>query len=339
MESFDAVVVVSFGGPQGMDDVLPFLDNVLRGRNVPEERKREVAGHYASFDGVSPINAQNRAFVGCLGDALHARGFDLPVYLGNRNWHPYLADTVRSMQRDGVRRALAFVTSAFGSYSGCRQYTEDIVRARAEVGDGAPEVSRLRAFFNHPSFVEACGDRVREAFGRIPESEGPARLVFTAHSIPLGMAAGSPYVERLRETCRLTAERVGRVPWDLAWQSRSGPPSQPWLEPDVGAHLETLHAQGVRSVVLMPIGFLSDHLEVVFDLDTELQSHARRIGVHVERAETVGTHATFVSMVVDLVEERLTNRPRLAVGNMLAPNDVCPLDCCPAPQRPPARPA
>jgi ferrochelatase len=246
-------------------------------------------------------------------------------------------DTLRTMRESGVRRALAFVTSAFGSYSGCRQYTEDIARARAEVGNGAPEVVRLRSFFNHPSFVEACADRVDAAFHRIPDALAPASLVFTAHSIPLSMAAASPYLERLRETCRLTAERAGRTPWDLVWQSRSGPASQPWLEPDVGAHLEMLHQQGVRSAVVAPVGFLSDHLEVVWDLDTDLQQRARRLGLHVERAGTVGTHPSFVSMVVDLVGERLTNAPRRAIGVLPPPGDACPADCCPAPSRPAVR--
>jgi ferrochelatase len=337
MQAYDALLVLSFGGPEGMDDVLPFLDNVLRGRNVPDERKREVALHYARFGGVSPINAQNRSLVSCLGEALRVAGHTLPVYLGNRNWHPYLIDTLRAMQRDGIRRSLAFVTSAFGSYSGCRQYSEDIERSRLALGAEAPEISRLRSFFNHPLFVEACAERLAEACRR--SEERTPHVIFTAHSIPTAMTHASPYVERLREAARLTAELAGCPKWDLVWQSRSGPPSQSWLEPDVGDHLEGLAARGVRSAVVAPIGFLSDHLEVIWDLDTALQERAQTLGVRVERAATVGTHPSFVSMVVELVGERLADAPRRAVGVFPAAPDACLAGCCPAPVRPPARPA
>ena len=330
---FDALLIVSFGGPERMEDVRPFLDDVLRGRDVPEARKEEVARRYARIGGVSPQNAQNRALVACVREALLSRGLDLPVCLGNRNGKPSLAESLESLRRDGVRRALAFVTSAFGSYTGCRQYSEDIERARERVGTGAPEVARLRCFFNHPCFVEACAFRVGAALDRLSDP-GAARLVFTAHSIPLAMAAASPYVLRLRETCRLTAERAGVPAWDLVWQSRSGPPSQPWLEPDIGDHVEALAGRGVRSVVVAPIGFLSDNLEVVWDLDTELQEHARDLGVQILRAGTVGTHAAYVSMVVELVEERITNAPRRSIGVLPPPDDVCAADCCPAPRRP-----
>lgn len=333
MEQYDGLLIVSFGGPEGMDDVRPFLDNVLRGRNVPEERKKEVADRYARFGGVSPLNAQSRALVACVRAALRARGIDMPVYLGNRNWHPYLAETLETMRRDGVRRCLAFVTSAYGSYSGCRQYSEDLARARAEIGSGAPDVTRLRAFFNHPLFVEACAERLTEALARLPEP-GAFRLVFTAHSIPLSMAAGSPYVLRLRETCRLVAARVGADEWDLVWQSRSGPPSQPWLEPDIGDHVQALHERGVRSVLVAPIGFVSDHFEVVWDLDTELQERTHDLGLDVVRAATVGTHAAYVSMIVELVEEKTADAPRRAVGLLPPSDDLCPPDCCPTPARP-----
>src|SRR5689334_19913402 len=266
---YDALLVVSFGGPERMEDVIPFLENVLRGKNVPRERMLEVAEHYYHFGGKSPINEQNRALIAAMEQVLEERGPKLPVYWGKRNWHPLLPDTVRRMQADGVRRALAFATSAFGSYPGCRQYREDIDRARAEAGNAAPEIHKLRTFHNHPGFLEAMSSRVRGAFDRIPESgrEG-ARLVFTAHSIPVGLAETSPYVSQLEEACRLVGNAAGRH-GILVYQSRSGPPSQPWLGPDVGDAIRQLHSQGVADLVIAPIGFLSDHMEVAYDLDTE----------------------------------------------------------------------
>ena len=337
---FDSVLVLSFGGPEKMDDVMPFLRNVLRGRDVPEERLREVAHHYEQFGGASPINAQNRALVTALEAGLAAWGPNLPIYWGNRNWHPMLADTVRQMANDGRKRALAFVTSAYSSYSGCRQYREDVERARAEVGSDAPEILKLRPFHDHPGFIDANADAVRKALAEVAEERrAKARLVFTAHSIPVSMAAGCDYEAQLRETSRLVAEAVAVGGWDLAYQSRSGPPTQPWLEPDVRDHLTALQAGGVETVVLSPIGFVSDHMEVVYDLDTEARQHAREIGLHVVRAATAGTHPAFVSMIRELILERTAGGKRRALGRSGPRADTCADVCCPRPvARTPARP-
>src|SRR3712207_4003757 len=249
-QAFDALLVVSFGGPEGMGEVMPFLENVLRGRNVPPERMQEVAHHYELFGGVSPINEQNRRLIAAVERELSEQGPRLPVYWGNRNWHPLLADTLRRMRDDGVRRALAFVTSAYSSYSGCRQYREDIERARAEAGEGAPQVDKLRAFFNHPGFVGPNAENVRAALAEIPaERRERAEIAFTAHSIPSAMAAGCDYESQLRETCRLVADGAGHGDWRLAFQSRSGPPAQPWLGPDICDHLRALRREGARDEI------------------------------------------------------------------------------------------
>jgi ferrochelatase len=328
----DALIVVSFGGPEGPDDVLPFLERVTAGRGVPRRRLLEVAEHYHRFGGVSPINAQNRALVAALEAELAARGWQLPVYWGNRNWHPFLADTVRQMARDGVHRALAFVTSAFSSYPGCRQYLEDIERARAEVGPDAPDVGKLRAFYDHPGFLRPMARRVEATLSAIPEDrrEG-VRLAFTAHSIPMNMASTSDYQAQLHEACGLVSGLLGeRYEWELVYQSRSGPPAQPWLEPDVGDHLEKLAAAGVSDVVIVPIGFVSDHMEVRFDLDVEAAAKAGELGLRAHRAPTVGTDPDFVAMVVDLVAERgQPPRSRLRLGSHEPRPDVCPPGCCP----------
>jgi ferrochelatase len=332
----DALLVVSFGGPEGADDVLPFLERVTGGRDVPRQRLLEVAEHYHRFGGVSPINAQNRALVAALEAELARRGWRLPVYWGNRNWHPLLADTVRQMAGDGIRRTVAFVTSAFSSYPGCRQYLHDIERARAEVGDRAPEVGKLRVFYNHPGFVQPMARRVEATLAAVPEQRRRAtRLVFTAHSIPVAMARSSDYEAQLREACRLVCGLLGedeRYEWDLVYQSRSGSPGQPWLEPDIGNHLETLAAAGVDDVVLVPLGFVSDHMEVRFDLDVEAKAVADKLGLRLHRAPTVGTDPELVAMIVDLVAER--GRPeseRCRMGSDQPRPDVCPPGCCPGP--------
>jgi ferrochelatase len=329
--AYDALLVVSFGGPEGPDDVLPFLENVLRGRNVPRERRLEVAGHYDHFGGVSPLGAQCRSLVVAVREELDRHGHRLPVYWGNRHWHPMLADTLRRMADEGVRSALAFVTSAYGSYSGCRQYLDDIARARAEVGDRAPEVDKLRLFYNHPGFIEPLVERVADALQRVPEPRrAAARLVFTAHSIPRALAATSDYEAELREAASLVAFPLGRPEWSLVYQSRSGSPSQPWLEPDIADHLRSLAATGVTDVVVAPIGFTSDHMEVLYDLDLEAKSRALELGLNMVRAATVGTHPRFVRMVRELVEERLSDAPaRLHLGARGAAPDVCPPGCCP----------
>ncbi|HZQ55032.1 MAG TPA: ferrochelatase [Bryobacteraceae bacterium] len=314
---YDALLIVSFGGPEKSEDVLPFLENVTRGRNVPHERLLEVAEHYYRFGGKSPINDQCRALIAALRAEFDKNGPRLPIYWGNRNWHPFLADTLRQMRDDGIRGAAAFVTSAYSSYSGCRQYRENIAAAQAEVGPGASEIHKLPVFYNHPGFIEASADRVREALAQFRKNEPNwVRLVISAHSIPCSMAATCDYEKQLRETSRLVAEAVGFREWDLVFQSRSGPPGQPWLGPDILDHLKTLPS---RDVLLAPLGFVSDHLEVLYDLDVEAADLARQLGIRMVRAQTVGTHPAFIRMIRQLV---------------LNPNaGVCPADCCPAPLR------
>jgi len=342
MPQYDAVLVVSFGGPEGRDDVLPFLENVLRGKPVPRERMLEVAEHYYHFDGVSPINEQNRALIRSLVAELREHGHDHTVYWGNRNWHPLLGDTVRQMVEDGVSRALAFVTSALSSYSGCRQYREDIARACDQVGADAPQIDKLRVFYNHPGYIEPMIANVGTALEELPEERrAAAPLIFTAHSIPLSMAENCRYEAQLQEACRLVGEGVGRGDYHLVYQSRSGPPSHPWLEPDIGDFLQQLHSdQAIAEAVVVPIGFISDHMEVLFDLDTEARELCDRLGINLVRAATVGNHPRFVTMIRELIEERLTDTPnRLAVGNHGPSHDVCPTDCCLYTPGRPARPS
>lgn len=327
---YDAFLLVSFGGPEGMDDVMPFLANVVRGKSVPAERLREVASHYEHFGGRSPLGEQCRALVAALEAELARHGPRLPVYWGNRNWHPLLADTLRRMAEDGVTRALALFTSAYGSYPGCRQYLEDIARARAEVGERAPQVDKLRAFYNHPGFIEPLVERVASAFDEIDEPRrAAARLVFTAHSLPRALAAACEYERELAETAALVAFPLGRARYSLVYQSRSGPPSQPWLEPDIVDHLRALASEGVRDVVVAPIGFLSDHMEVVYDLDLEAKARALELGLRMVRAGTVGTHPRFVSMIRELVVERIAAEPmRAHLGTRGPSPDECPAGCC-----------
>ena len=330
MSQYDAFLLVSFGGPEGRPDVLPFLENVLRGRNVPRERMLAVAEHYYHFGGVSPINAQNRALLAALKDEFASAGLKLPLYFGNRNWHPLLPNTLRQMRDDGVRRAIALFTSAFSSYSGCRQYLENIAAAQEQVGPGAPQVDKLRAFFNHPGFIEPMVERTAAALDQIPvERRGNAHLLFSAHSIPLAMAQNCQYEAQFRESSRLVAEALGHSNWQLVYQSRSGPPSQPWLEPDVGDALAEIAKSGGTDVVVVPIGFISDHIEVLFDLDEEAQQKAAALGLNFVRAGTVGTHPRFVRMIRELVDERLSeSSERPALGPLGASHDICQPDCC-----------
>jgi ferrochelatase len=337
----DAILIVSFGGPEGTDDVMPFLRNVTRGRGIPDERLATVAAQYELFGGVSPLNASNRALVAALEAVLRESGPALPVYWGNRNWDPYLAEAVAAMEADGVRRALAFTTSAFSSYSGCRQYREDIGRAREEVGAGAPEILKLRPYFDHPGFIEPMAANVAAALGTLPAAlRTSARLVFTAHSIPTAMAATSDYEAQLRAASGLVADRVpGTSGWDLVFQSRSGPPSQPWLEPDIVAHLEALHRDVCDAVVVVPIGFTSDHNEVRFDLDVQARARADELGLPMARAATVGTDPTFVSMIRELVLEVVEpGHPRRRLSDLPDPG-WCGPTCCPPPAPRPAAPA
>lgn len=316
-DGYDAMLVVSFGGPEGPDDVMPFLENVTRGRGIPRERLLEVAEHYHHFGGKSPINDQNRALIAALRDLLQREGPDLPVYWGNRNWHPLLTETIRRMKADGVQRAAAFITSAFGSYSGCRQYREDIQRALTEV-EQPPEIVPMMLFWNQPGFTQPMAANVADALRQFP---APVHVAFTAHSIPLSMASTGPYVEQLDAACRTICANLPVQDWKLVYQSRSGPPTQPWLEPDILDHIRTLHAAGVTELVIAPVGFISDHMEVLYDLDTEASVLCRDLGIRMVRAATVGAHPAFVRMIRDLIT---TCR-------------VCPPDCCPRPRRSPGQ--
>ncbi len=329
--AYDAILLLSFGGPEGPADVVPFLENVTKGRGVPRERLLEVAEHYLAFGGVSPINAQNRALIDALRPELRQHGIDLPIYFGNRNWHPMLTDTVREMRQDGVERALVFVTSAFSSYSGCRQYREDLARAVAPLGDDAIAFDKIRVFYNHPGFVTAMADRIREGLGHIPaERRFGVELIFTAHSIPLSMARTSAYEAQLRESCGLVAAAAGVSNWRLAYQSRSGSPHTPWLEPDILDELASVREAGIEDVLVAPIGFISDHMEVMFDLDEEAMEQAAKLGLHMVRVGTVGAHPAFVTMIRELIQERMTEHPvRLALGSRGPNHDICGVNCCP----------
>src|SRR5688572_938487 len=289
----DALLVLSFGGPEKPDDVLPFLENVTRGRNVPRARLDVVAQQYLRFGGRSPINDECRKLLAALERELDARGPRLPVYWGNRNWHPMLADTLAQMKRDGIGRAVAVATSAFSSYSGCRQYLEDIDRAREVVGAGAPVIEKLPPFWNTPGFLETMTEHVRDALrvalSRRGASVDETRLGFTAHSLPVAMASGCDYVAELREAAEFVATGAALgMEWDLVFQSRSGPPSVPWLEPDIGDHLRALAERDIHAVVLVPIGFVADHMEVLYDLDTQAREIAESLGIELVRARTVG---------------------------------------------------
>jgi len=344
--SYDALLLVSFGGPEGPDDVVPFLENATRGRGIPRERLVEVGAHYSSFGGVSPINEQNRALLAAVREDLAGHGLDLPVYWGNRNWHPYLAEALGQMRADGVERAICLFTSAYASYSGCRQYRENLADAVAEVeSDGlgaAPALDKLRHYFDHPGFVEAMVDAAIAAVAEVGV-ERP-RLVFTTHSIPLASVAtsgpqGDAYLEQHLAVAGLIHSAVSsRVAvedtWDLVFQSRSGAPHVPWLEPDISDHLDDLAARGVPGAVIAPIGFVSDHMEVVWDLDTVAMGHAREIGLPAARAGTAGTDPGFVAMVRELALERVGLAEPRAMSTLGPSYDVCPGACCPNPRGP-----
>jgi protoporphyrin/coproporphyrin ferrochelatase len=342
--SYDALLLVSFGGPEGPDDVLPFLENVTRGRGIPRERLVEVGAHYTAFGGVSPINAQNRELLRELRDDLTSARLDLPVYWGNRNWSPYLADALREMRADGVGRALCFMTSAYATYSGCRQYRENLFDAAAAVeADGlgrVPHLDKLRHYFDHPGFIEPTVDAVVDAVRRV--GVDVPRLVFTTHSIPVPANAssgpdGGAYLAQHRAVAGLVhagvAARTAVEPtWDLVFQSRSGAPGIPWLEPDISDHLDELAARGAPGAVIVPIGFVSDHMEVVWDLDTVALGHAAKIGLPAARASTVGTEPRFVAMVRELVLERVGLAGPRALSPLGPSHDACPGTCCPNPR-------
>jgi ferrochelatase len=352
---YDALLLLSFGGPEGPEDVIPFLENVTRGRGIPRERLAEVGEHYHAFGGVSPINQQCRELIAAIEADFAAVGVDLPVYWANRNWEPYLPGTLRRMAGDGVRRALVFVTSAYASYSGCRQYRENLAAALAglaeESGGTAPlALDKLRHYFNHPGFVEPMVRRTVAALAELPaDVRDRAHLAFSTHSIPLAQADGSgpdggAYVRQHEEAAALVAAGVREAtgldrPWRLVYQSRSGPPTQPWLEPDIGDHLESLRDGGAAAVAIVPIGFVSDHMEVRYDLDTEALRTAAKLGLPAVRVPTVGTDPRFVTMVRELVLERAAAERgeapvRCALGALGPSHDVCPAGCCPNPRRP-----
>jgi len=335
--NYDAILVVSFGGPESKEEVMPFLENVLRGRNIPRERILTVAEHYYHFEGKSPINQQTRELIAALEAELERNGPKLPIYWGNRNWHPLLAETLQKMKLDGIRRALGFVTSAYSSYSGCRQYREDIALAQSEVGPGAPVVDKVRAFFNHPAFVEATIERVEEALRAVPaDARGNVQIVYLAHSIPVSMANSSDYVKQLEEVRRLVSAELGHTHGALVYQSRSGAPGQPWLGPDILEYLRRVKAENLASaVVLAPISFVSDHMEVLYDLDIEARQLCDALGLPMTRAKTVGVHPKFIGMIRELILERMNpGMARRAVGVLGPRADVCAEDCCPPPQRP-----
>lgn len=324
-DQLDAVLVLSFGGPERPEDVMPFLENVTRGRGVPRERLLEVAENYARLGGKSPINEQCRSLIGALRTELDEHGVKLPIYWGNRNWHPFLEETVRRMSADGVRRALVFVTSAYGSYSACRQYLEDLERAKAAVGGETPNFERLPHYCHMSGFIEPLIERVLDAFAQLSEDRRTsAKLLFTAHSIPISMAQTSNYAGQLTEVARLVAQGVQHPEYRLVYQSRSGPPNQPWLEPDVRDAIRAEAQAGVKDVVVAPIGFISDHMEVKFDLDTQARELAESLGLHMVRAATVGTHPKFVAMIRELIEGRLSGAREACAW-------PCTETCCPMP--------
>ncbi|WRZ90078.1 ferrochelatase [Streptomyces sp. NBC_01007] len=351
---YDALLLLSFGGPEGPDEVVPFLENVTRGRGIPKERLKEVGQHYFLFDGISPINDQNRTLLDALRKDFAEHGLDLPVYWGNRNWAPYLTDTLREMVADGRRRILVLATSAYASYSGCRQYREDLAGALAVLeGEGLepPRIDKLRHYFNHPGFVEPMTEGVLTSLAELPEEvRAGAHLAFTTHSIPIaaadtsgpaeGHGDGGAYVRQHLDVARLIAEAVREEtgtdhPWRLVYQSRSGAPHIPWLEPDICDHLEELHGAGAESAVMVPIGFVSDHMEVLYDLDTEARAKAEELGLPVRRSATVGSDPRFAAAVRDLVLERAAAESgrrvtRCALGALGASHDLCPVGCCPA---------
>ncbi|MCO8120821.1 ferrochelatase [Stieleria sp. TO1_6] len=338
---YDSFLLVSFGGPEGPDDVMPFLENVLRGKNVPQERMLEVAEHYQQFGGVSPINEQNRQLITALREEFDRSGVELPIYWGNRNWDPLLPDTLQQMKEDGCKRAIAFFTSIFSSYSGCRQYRENIQAAQDQVGQGAPQVDKVRMGFNHPGFIETVVDEVSSAIEQLGVTTEEIMVLFTAHSIPMSMADHCDYVKQLNEASRLVAGAVDVTNWHLVYQSRSGPPQQPWLEPDVCDAIEHLDDSGkLKKLIIVPIGFVSDHMEVIYDLDDEAAALCEQRGIKMIRVATPGVSPKFVSMVRELVQERLgTPEKRRAVGELGPWHDVCPENCCQyKPQRPAARP-
>ncbi|RMG43548.1 MAG: ferrochelatase [Candidatus Dadabacteria bacterium] len=327
---YDSIILISFGGPEKREDVMPFLKNVTRGRNIPERRLQEVAEHYYHFGGKSPINEQNRELIRALEVELKKHAIDLPIYFGNRNWQPTIEEALKEMIADGRKRALAFFTSMFSSYSGCRQYQENISDAQKAIGDQAPVVEKLRFGYNHPLFIEALTDRTKEALNEIPaELHGSTAMLFSAHSIPLAMAKNCEYVNQLNESAALVAENFPGIKHELVYQSRSGPPEMPWLEPDICDRINQLASDGIKACLVVPIGFVSDHLEVLYDLDVEAREAAENNGLKFSRAKTVENHPLFVSMIRELIEERLNpEKEKRFLGSKGPHHDYCPESCC-----------
>ncbi|MBX9687007.1 MAG: ferrochelatase, partial [Candidatus Obscuribacterales bacterium] len=306
-------------------------ENVTRGRNVPKERLLEVAKHYEAFGGVSPINEQNRHIIAMLTEALEKEGPRLPIYWGNRNWYPFIKDALQQMRDDGIKKALAFVTSAYSSYSSCRQYLDDIDKASKELGESCPQIDKIRPFFNHPLFVEANAEHLNQVLNTLPQDQKDSLYVaFTAHSIPKSMADNCNYSAQLTEVCRLLAEKCKIKTWNLVYQSRSGPPQIPWLEPDILAHIRALHQLGVKEILIHPVGFVSDHMEVKYDLDHEAHDLCKELGIVMHRTPSASINPHFIEMIRDLIIERLEERgEKAAIGNIAALPDQCAVNCCP----------
>ncbi|MDU0477727.1 ferrochelatase [Staphylococcus chromogenes] len=351
---FDAILLLSFGGPEGKEDVRPFLENVTAGRGIPPERLDEVGAHYYHFNGVSPLNRLNREIIGNIEHELAARGWNIPVYFGNRNWHPFAADTAETIARNGHTNVAVFATSAWGGYSGCRQYDEDIQAMRDHLASqDLPEVqfTKLRQFYDHPLFINTFVAAAREAIRNVATD---FRLVFTAHSIPTAAdsASGTPadgalYSTQVHEASRLVARELGIDDYDVVWQSRSGAAHIPWLEPDIVDHARQLNTRGIKALVVCPIGFVSDHIEVIWDLDSELKAAADDMGMHIERVATPGPTQAFARLVLSLIDEivagltpddysaaqRLGNTPLRGCSHNGA---LCASDCCPTRSHRPA---
>jgi ferrochelatase len=327
MPKYDAILFVSFGGPEAKEDVLPFLENVTEGKSVPPQRLVEVQAQYDLFGGVSPINQQNRELIAALDEELQQHGLNFPIYFGNRNWKPFLQDAIEQLVADGHRKVLAFVTSAFGSYSGCRQYQEDIQIAVDNAHAKNLAIDKIRLFWNHPRFFEAVADQLQKTLQKVaPEKEPSTRVIYTAHSIPASWSTGSPYLSQLQSFSKEISELVAPgFSWDLVFQSRSGPPSTPWLGPDILDYLNQLDPKVVDTIVVTPIGFISDHMEVQFDLDTQAAKCAYELGIQMFRTPTVGTHQSFVAMIRELVEEASEEaESAIAFGEPWK----CSPDCC-----------
>ncbi len=331
---YEALLIVSFGGPEGPDEIVPFLENVVQGKNVSRERLTTVIKQYQLFGGVSPLNEQIRKFTSDLKQEFPNRNLTLPVYWGNRNWHPFLSDTVKKMYLDGVRSSLALVTSAYSSYSGCRQYLENIEQARQSVGAHDLQIDKLRAFYNHPEFIHSNADLLQSALSQLElEKHRLGAVVFTAHSIPSTMAERCNYKAQLLESCQLVAKAAELSNWHLVFQSRSSNIS--WLGPDILEHLQTLSLSGVKDVVVVPIGFIYDHMEVIYDLDTQAKQLCQTLGLNMIRVATVSSHPAYTKMVCELIQERLDETcPKLALGQYGPLPDVCPESCCPGPRQP-----